>query len=66
MLFNVDGIMLRSIRLSRLSYIDTFNPKLVNLADLKYNMVAECIESENSRCILVNMDSYSYVSMDIC
>ena len=65
-LLNVDGNLYRSIRLCRLSYVDKFIPKIGNLAELKDNIVVECIESENSPCILVNVDSYSYVSMDIC
>ena len=51
------------MRQSSLSYVDTIVRISVNQADLTGNAVFEWIESENSRCILVNMDSYSCVDV---
>ena len=47
------------MRQDSLSYGDTFVLISVKQAELTSNAVFECIESENSRCILVNIDSYS-------
>ena len=58
---HVDGILKRSISVRKISYVDGFIPKKVNLAKFKHHNVDECIGVVKSRCILVNMDSYSYV-----
>ena len=57
----VDGIMKKSISVRKMSYVDGFIPKKVNLADFKHQNVDECISIVISRCILGNMDTYIYV-----
>ena len=63
---HVDGIIKRSISVRKISYVDGFIPKKVNLVEFKQHNVDECICIVISWCILVNMDSYSYVYKDIC
>ena len=58
---HVDGIMKKSISVLKISYVDGFIPKKVNLADFRHQNVHECICIVISRGILVNMDSYIYV-----
>ena len=54
------------MRLRRWWNVDRFIPKKVNLAEMMQNNVDKSTFIEISWCILVNMDSYNYVKMDIC
>ena len=58
---HVDEIMKRSISVRKISYVDRFIPKKVNLAELNQQNVDGCICIVISRHILGNMDSHSYV-----
>ena len=57
----VDGIMKTCISVRKISSVDLFIPKKVNLAEFKHHNVAECICIVISLCFLGNVDSYSYV-----